>query len=164
MDNDLLERTVREIYMPQAILAMAPKPNMPIGSENLESVSDSYSFWLGRALFDSVYDEVSIPLVDFAISMISFVPYREDVAIPMLGYDHEEWEDVLDGVLLERKRIEELIRGKKKNYQGDVAVARIKGRDYLLEVMIRGVEKNTREQKALEAMRAFDEGAGLGYN
>lgn len=163
LDNSLVSAVASEIYMPYAIISRIPTPTRPTtGAGDLERMSDSYSYWLERALFDCVVAGDGEPLKEFALSMSPVLPYREIVNVSLHGLD-EQWEDVLEMVLKERKKIRELVYGKKDDF-GDIMRARISGRDYLLESMIRLVKRHTEEWRILNEIKRWESGEGIGTN
>ena len=163
VDYDLLERTVNEINIPDAIVFRAPTPRMPVASRDFEMLSDSYSFYLGRALFDSVYEGVSLPLIRFAVTMSESVPYREDVRIPMKDFNFLDWEDILKGVLDKKRQVSEAVNGK-TNIEKRIAIARAKNRDHLLEMQIAAVERHSREQEHIRNMIELEGGYTIELN
>lgn len=163
LDNDLVSAVASEIYMPYAIISRIPTPTRPAtGTEDLERISDSYSYWFERALFDCVVAGDSEPLKEFALNMSPVLPYREIVNVSLHGLD-EQWEEVLEMVLEERKKIRELVHGRKNNF-GSIMRARILGRDYLLESMIRLVERHAEEWRILSEIKKWESGEGIGTN
>src|SRR3989344_2671367 len=147
MTADLLKLTVEEIYMPDAIVAMA-RPSAFVDENNLERISDSYDYWRERALFDSVANGDNCPLREFAFYMSPIVPYSDIVDVSMQMYNDEEWESIFAGLLSKRRRVKELVSGERTDNSEDVIRCWLLGRDYLLETMAKAVERHYRQHRS----------------
>ncbi|MBS3156848.1 hypothetical protein J4442_01595 [Candidatus Woesearchaeota archaeon] len=151
-----LKPVIDEIYMPHAILALAHPHALATGSNDIERLTDSYDYLRERAIFDYVADDTSDPIREFAFNMARVVPYNGYTCFILQLYNVQDWDLISKSLLLKRKEVNDAIRGREVDNFEDIIRCELTHRDYLLELMIRSVEKHSRQHKSSPSRIFFD--------